>query len=1278
MASPEPLPATTDADNLIGTQEVDMDGPQDSQYSMFGTPIPDSQAAGLAAINDPQPVLEEVDSQSITSAHEPSAVTEDIDANAQVPTRIGSPEQEAETVDPNQEELDIRDSIENVPIEETSAPSQPQEDTQTTDAQPDAQTRDDSPIFEPEESVDRAMAINRAAAQAREDMPPPRVPSHAPRRNPNVHLFAKIRQVQKQKAMSRAAANRPAANANSLLRSTPDQETYLQSILEPRPAQSVHKPVEAVDDDDEADRKGALEYRRLKKHYEDIKRVRGSLTFKQDIEWMRVQKDEDARKQKRKRDLLKAQEEDVEIGLFPEDIQSRVEEDDEADSEHEAQNGPRKRRKPEPPRKKVTHQSLADLELQSMMVQLEADGDLPAKKRKSHVDTAGSQSSTGASSRKPNAPKTKSKTSKSAKATGTKAGKAPRKLAKQTRALQQAADQVGSLFRSNVFEDQAAEDAADQPTFTSTNKKNALKELIASLPDQKEARSEMAVLAAATRDFDGRGSAKADGNGMWLIKGMKTSLKGYQLLGSAFMRRRENAPEEPRGGLLADQMGLGKTLMMLANIMNGRPSPAQIKNGQPKTTLLVASPSLLTQWGKEIETHSNGLQVMRYGAGNRLDSNRTFDILKSHDVILTTYTEVMHSYPKNEPPIECQTAEQKIVWWKEVYNKERGVLHRMEFYRIVLDEAQAIKNHSSRTSIACRALMAQHKWALSGTPIMNSLQELYPYFKFLSIPHTGSFRIFKNNYCDASNPENAERLLVRLSQFMIRRTHADKMFGVPILKLPKASQVTHWCEFNPVERNIYDIVQRRFAKTINMWAKKGTLEKSYGNALVMLLRLRQLAAHVLMLQFVMKDLLELEDIERIRQVLLDHDHDASNGRTIIAVRKQLEELSMAGKKRGDEQNEQEHERSSAEDEEAEEDRDDDALESPNNHIGGRGASGRKFGKSYNFKPYFDSLTTGESWEKVKEKAKCSACAEAPRGVQLFLSTCDHLYCADCYQVQMLQAAEEGEEKSTCLVCGTKFHHAHPVELGEDESQDGRETRSSAKKKTRVRIERENIKEDWLAIGGNGVLPSAKTIAIKAQILNWFQQIPGVKIIIYTQFLAMIRILAKACEEEGWANEQYHGSMSFGSRDKALGRFADNPNVNILLASLRCGGLGLNLTMASRVILIDPWWNAASEQQAFCRVFRIGQTEPTSMTRFCVKNTVDQRLIEMQERKKKEIDKVMADDGSTVKKLGIKDLLRLFGPITEDSEGRPYIMVDNPDPVGGFHADKDHEGFADEA
>jgi SNF2 family DNA or RNA helicase len=72
-------------------------------------------------------------------------------------------------------------------------------------------------------------------------------------------------------------------------------------------------------------------------------------------------------------------------------------------------------------------------------------------------------------------------------------------------------------------------------------------------------------------------------------------------------------------------------------------------------------------------------------------------------------------------------------------------------------------------------------------------------------------------------------------------------------------------------------------------------------------------------------------------------------------------------------------------------------------------------------------------------------------------------------------------------------------------------------------------------------------------------------------------------------------------------------------------------MASRVIMIDPWWNSASEQQAFCRVFRIGQNSETYMSRLCVRSTVDARLVAMQERKQKEINGVMEDDGSRVKK-----------------------------------------------
>lgn len=127
-----------------------------------------------------------------------------------------------------------------------------------------------------------------------------------------------------------------------------------------------------------------------------------------------------------------------------------------------------------------------------------------------------------------------------------------------------------------------------------------------------------------------------------------------------------------------------------------------------------------------------------------------------------------------------------------------------------------------------------------------------------------------------------------------------------------------------------------------------------------------------------------------------------------------------------------------------------------------------------------------------------------------------------------------------------------------------------------------------------------------------------------------------------------------------------------------GAVGLNLTMASRVVILDPWWNSASEQQAFCRVFRFGQRETTCLTRFCVKNTVDERLIQMQERKEKEIDSVMKEDaGAKAGKMSIRDMLRLFGNVHDDEQGRPFIWTNDSNDRGGFYADSDDEGFADE-
>ncbi|KAH7088900.1 SNF2 family N-terminal domain-containing protein [Paraphoma chrysanthemicola] len=1133
------------------------------------------------------------------------------------------------------------------------------------------------------------------------NMPPPSRPSTTPS-VPGNSTYARIRNMQKKLAdkknadIKRQAAQRFQAN--------PDDEAYLEAILSPiTPPASMPRP--KVDEDEVAHRQAKAEYLKKRHYYDELRRKNGKLTFRQDVEWMKVKGAEAARLKKRTCDLAKAhQEEDsAEPDLFPESRLQTEDRERAEDSEDlwdiDSFGSSNKRRRREMPQKLPKMVSMQEAELQSMRVALEADEDLPKKKKRKGQTSDDESQDTRAGAKGKGKGKGKAAAKPKPTATRAKAGSkvasGGRKTAKEKRTIDHAIKQASSLFNANVFEQQAGEGERDQPTFRTRNKTDALKELIASVPleEKKQARTDMNVLLAATKDFDGYGSVKLDG-GNWVVKGMKTSLKGYQVLGSAFMRRRENAADEPKGGLMADQMGLGKTLMMLANIVNGQPPKGQ----HPRTTLLVASPALLTQWAKEIEQHTNyGLKIMRYSSGNRLDSNQPFEVLKHHDIILTTYHEIMRSYPKNEPPIDCQTAEQKIAWWKSVYENQRGVLHRMMFLRVVLDEAQAIKSHISRTSIACRALMAKHKWALSGTPILNSLTELYPYFKFLGVPHTGSFKIFKHNYCDTKDSENTERLLVRLSQFMIRRTHADRMFNAPILKLPQADQGTFWCEFNPVERCVYDIVRQRFAKNINMWQQKGELEKSYSNALVMLLRLRQLTAHILMLQFVMRDLLEVEDIERIKEVVQEQSADKSTqtGSTIIAIRKQLEKHAIEQKKKSairaakaaakaaakEAGREDVHQEDASEEEAPELEEEEEYQGQPTGQVGaGKGGSGKTFGKDYNFKPFLRSLKAGDSWEKAKKRAKCSWCDKPPKNP--WIASCGHLICDRCLEISNLTAAEDQNERAPCKACGFTPTSVMTFEMTENEEFEpvarGTRSKKGAKAaKQPERRDREDIAEDWLSYAGEEVLPSAKTLAIKAQVLNWTREDPKVKIIIYTQFLAMIRILAKICQKEGWQAEQYMGTMSFAARDKAISNFATNEKCNILLASLRSGGLGLNLTMASRVIMVDPWWNSASEQQAFCRVFRIGQKEETYMSRLCVKNTVDTRLMDMQERKEKEISEVMEDDGERMKKMSIVDLMRLFGNLDEDAEGKPFILVDNPDPRGGFRADRDDEGFADE-
>ena len=102
------------------------------------------------------------------------------------------------------------------------------------------------------------------------------------------------------------------------------------------------------------------------------------------------------------------------------------------------------------------------------------------------------------------------------------------------------------------------------------------------------------------------------------------------------------------------------------------------------------------------------------------------------------------------------------------------------------------------------------------TNIWDSLDELFPYFKFLRVPHTGSMPVFRHNYCLEDNEECLKRLIGVISGLMIRRTHADSLFGAPIIKLPENHQTTINLKFNRVERYLYEIIRLRCIRAINV------------------------------------------------------------------------------------------------------------------------------------------------------------------------------------------------------------------------------------------------------------------------------------------------------------------------------------------------------------------------------------------------------------------------------------------------------------------------------
>jgi non-specific serine/threonine protein kinase len=156
-----------------------------------------------------------------------------------------------------------------------------------------------------------------------------------------------------------------------------------------------------------------------------------------------------------------------------------------------------------------------------------------------------------------------------------------------------------------------------------------------------------------------------------------------------------------------------------------------------------------------------------------------------------------------------------------------------------------------------------------------------------------------------------------------------------------------------------------------------------------------------------------------------------------------------------------------------------------------------------------------------------------------------------------------------------------------------------------------------------------------------ENISNHKVLIFSQFLGMLGLIREKLQHMKIEFEYFDGSTSATDREKAIQNFQNNDDCRVFLISLKAGGVGLNLTAADYVYIVDPWWNPAVEQQAIDRTHRIGQTKNIFAYRMICKDTVEEKILELQERKKSLVKEIIADDSGFVKKLTKEDVLYLF-------------------------------------
>ncbi len=288
------------------------------------------------------------------------------------------------------------------------------------------------------------------------------------------------------------------------------------------------------------------------------------------------------------------------------------------------------------------------------------------------------------------------------------------------------------------------------------------------------------------------------------LKVFKGELRDYQEEGLSWLQYLSSLGF---GGILADDMGLGKTVQVIALMQKQCWKKA---SDEMTPNLIVVPKSLVFNWIDELQKFAPNLSVLNYTGSNRRENISDIDIKKSN-IIVTTYHTLRNDFDR---------------------------LSATLFSYIILDEAQTIKNPESQVSKACKALAGKQKLALTGTPIENSIMDLFSILDFVNpglISEKNRQSFFGNN---DSNGENLKKLSRAISPLILRRTK-----GQVLTELPDKVESTIKCELSKPEQRQYDQLKKYYQLKLSNKIKEKGFGRSKIEILEALLRLRQAACH---------------------------------------------------------------------------------------------------------------------------------------------------------------------------------------------------------------------------------------------------------------------------------------------------------------------------------------------------------------------------------------------------------------------------------------------------